>query len=252
MPFSKMPIAWVTGASSGIGRATALALVAKGWRVAVSARRHDLLAELVAHNPQHMFAYPCDITQPNQVQGVVAQILTDLGRIDLALLNAGAYYPDQVRSLDIDHVKQQFDVNVFGTVNCVQAVMPHMLQRNAGHLALVGSVAGYNGLPKAFSYSATKAALINMAETLKVELNHTNIKVQIISPGFIETPATAQNSFKMPGLMKVEDAAEALIKGLASHSFEVLFPKGFTWVMRILNILPYPLYFAIMKRVADK
>ena len=224
MPFSKMPIAWVTGASSGIGRATALALATKGWRVAVSARRHDLLAELVAHNPTHMFAYPCDITQPNQVQGVVAQMLTDLGRIDLALLNAGAYYPDQVRTLDIDHVKQQFDVNVFGTVVCLQAVLPHMVQRNQGHIALMASVAGYNGLPKSFSYSATKAAVINMGETLKVELANTNIKVQIISPGFIETPATAQNAFKMPGLMKVEDAAEALIKGLSRNRFEILFP----------------------------
>jgi short-subunit dehydrogenase len=226
-----------------------LALAAKGWRVAVSARRQDLLDEVVAQNPAQIFAYPCDITQANQVYGVVAQILTNHGHIDLALLNAGAYYPDQVRSLDIDHVKQQFDVNVFGTVVCLQAVLPHMLQCNQGHVALMASVAGFNGLPKAFSYSATKAAIINMGETLKVELANTNIKVQIISPGFIETPATAQNTFKMPGLMKVEDAAQALIKGLQSNCFEVLFPKGFTWLMRVLNILPYSWYFAIMKRV---
>ncbi len=243
-------IAWVTGASSGIGEALAMRLALDGWTVAVSARSKDKLEALETASADFdglIVPAPVDITDLDAVIRTVSDLESRCGPIRLAVLNAGTYAPDGVKGFDSGRFMEVVDLNVGGTAKCLQALMPRMIKRKAGQIALVSSVAGYRGLPRSLSYGASKSALINLAEALKLQLDPHGVKVQLVSPGFVKTPLTDKNDFPMPFLMPVDDAVEALIRGLGSSRFEICFPWKFTFLMHFMEGLPYWLYFPLVK-----
>jgi short-subunit dehydrogenase len=241
-------VAWVTGASSGIGREVAVQLAAAGWTVAISARRREELETLAAAYPGKMLVCPLDITDTQAVAEAVAGIEAQGRPIARAVLNAGIYIRDTAPDFDIQKFKAQVDVNLIGTANCLAAVMPLMLGRRGGQIGIVGSVAGLNGLPAAVTYCSTKAGLIAMAESLKFDLDKAGVGISMILPGFVKTPATAGNPYPMPYLMEAGDAVRALLKGLDGGRYLIAFPWQLAWALRFFRILPSWAYFAIMKR----
>lgn len=236
--------AWITGASTGIGREIALQLAARGVRVAVSARSAEKLAAL----GPGLMAVPLDVTDAAACQAAVEKIEAQLGPIDLAVLGAGTYAPVSIDSLEPGQFSHMMDTNYMGVVNCLAALAPRMMARGQGHLSWISSVAGYVGLPKAAAYGPTKAALINLGECLYPEMKLKGVKVSVINPGFVETPLTAQNDFEMPFLMKADEAARRSIDGLASGRFEIAYPRRFVAILKTLRALPYPLFFRIITR----
>lgn len=243
---------WITGASSGLGRALASRMAADGWHVAASARDADKLADLArraAGLKGHIDAYPLDVTDPMAVRTVVATIERNLGTIGLAVLNAGSHQSVRAAEFAAAPFRVLIELNLMGTVNCLEAVLPAMTARREGRVAVVASVAGYRGLPTSAAYGMTKAGLINMAEALKPELDRYGVKLQLVNPGFVRTPLTDRNSFPMPFLMEVEDAADAFYRGLQSDRFEIVFPRRFAYLLKVLRCLPAPLAFAITRRM---
>jgi NAD(P)-dependent dehydrogenase (short-subunit alcohol dehydrogenase family) len=241
-------VAWVTGAGSGIGEAVALRLARDGWRVAVSARSAASLEALAMKAP-HIAAFPLDVTDNPAVADVVARIEARLGPIDCAVLNAGTYVPVSARGFSAEKIAANFDVNVLGTAKCLEHLMPAMMERRRGHIAVVSSLTGYVGLPTAAGYGATKAALINMCEALEPELAVRGVRMTVITPGFVDTPLTRKNDFAMPFLIGVEDAADRIVRGLASGRFEIAFPRRMSLAIRMLAALPHPLRLAITRRM---
>jgi NAD(P)-dependent dehydrogenase (short-subunit alcohol dehydrogenase family) len=241
---------WITGASSGIGRAVALAYAAQGKTLAVSARDAKALDSLVAEGNGRIHAYPLDVTDRAASLALVDRIEADLGPIALALLNAGTHHEVRVRDFDPAIFDRLFAVNVGGVVNGLAAVIPRMVARRSGHIAIVSSVAGYRGLPSASAYGATKAALINMAEALEPDLALHGIKLSLINPGFVRTPLTDLNEFPMPFLMEVDAAAARIVSGLASSAFEITFPRRFAFILKLLRIIPIRWYLALTRRYA--
>ncbi len=234
-------IAWITGASSGIGAQTAQKLAAKGWHVAITARSSDKLAAMAAANDRlHVFAG--DVTDPAAMTNIVADIENRLGPIDLAVLNAGTYLPDGLEDFNVTRFHRQYDVNVNGTANALAPVLERFRARGKGHIAIIASVAGYRGLPRSLGYGSTKAALINFCEALAIECADSAIKVQLVCPGFVKTPLTDKNDFPMPFLMPVERAAEKLVKGLESRRFEITFPWIFAFMLKMVRLLPHRFY----------
>lgn len=240
---------WLTGASSGIGAATAQALARAGARVAVSARSAASLQTLTAGLPgEGHLALPLDIADPVGAPTTVQRLIDEWGGVDLAILAAGTYQPMREFDIDLAAAHAMIDTNLVGTLNCVAAIVPPMLRAGSGRIAIVASVAGYRGLPKATIYGPTKAALINLAESLRLDLAPRGIVVQVVNPGFVRTPLTDRNDFKMPALIEPEQAAQAILRGLVSSRFEIHFPKRFTRVLKLLRLLPYPLYFRLIRR----
>ncbi len=242
---------WITGASQGIGRALALALAEFGVHVAVSARNQEKLEQL-ADQSRHLTgsiqAFPLDVTDRHAVAKTVNHIESSWGEIDLAVLNAGTFIAMDAAEFDCDTVAQQLDLNVMGVCYCIEPLISHFLPRKRGHIAINGSLAGYRGLPRSGGYGASKAALINLAESLKLDLNSYNIKVQIINPGFVKTPLTDKNDFDMPFLMESDKAAQAMIRGFKSSRFEIRFPRLFGFILGTLKRLPYGLYFSLIQK----
>lgn len=246
----KLPwkVVWITGASTGIGKEIAVQLAASGVAVAASARSVERLGELGAG----IRTYPLDVTDRRAVSAAVESIERDVGPIDLAILGAGTYSPVAVDTFDLEVFERTVTVNYFGVVNCIAAVLPRMLARNGGHLAWIASVAGYLGLPKAAGYGPSKAALINLAECLKPELDLRGVTVSVINPGFVETPLTAQNDFEMPFLMQAKDAARLSIAGLVRRRFEIAYPWRLVAILKVSKLLPYALYFWLVRRTILK
>jgi NAD(P)-dependent dehydrogenase (short-subunit alcohol dehydrogenase family) len=238
---------WLVGASTGIGAALARALLARGARVAVSARSAGRLRSLVAGRGEAL-VLPLDVTRPEDFDAAHARILKAWGAVDLAVYLAGTYQPTRAWELTVERARTHVEANLMGAFNLLPVILPDMLARGAGGVALVSSVAGYRGLPNSLCYGPTKAALINLAEALYVDLAPKGIGVYLINPGFVETPLTAQNTFKMPALIAPEDAAEAIIKGLERGAFEIHFPKRFTGWLKALRQLPYAAYFPAVRR----
>ena len=195
---------------------------------------------------------PLDVTDSAACRAAVAAIESRLGPIDLAVLGAGTYTPVALDDLDPARFAHMMDTNYMGVVNCVAALAPGMMARGAGHLSWIASVAGYVGLPKAAAYGPTKAALINLAESLEPEMSVKGVSVSVINPGFVETPLTAQNDFPMPFLMKADDAARRTIQGLAAGRFEIAYPRRFVAILKALRLLPYPLFFRLIRRAVLK
>lgn len=243
-------LAWVTGASSGIGRQVALDLARAGWTVVATARRKEELEKLAAEAPAgSVIPAPADVTDARGIAAMVHTVQAETGRpIALALLNAGTYLADEAQRFDLAAFSAQVNVNLIGTANALAAVMPAMITREGGQIAIVSSVAGYRGLPRAIAYSATKAALIAMTESLKFDLDRAGVMVNIVNPGFVKTPLTDRNDFPMPFLMEVQDASRRVVDGLARGRFEVCFPRRFAYILKIMRLLPYALYFALVGR----
>jgi len=240
---------WIVGASSGIGAALARHLSERGAVLALSARRAEPLQVLLQNAPDGSLALPMDVTDEASVKTTVSTLSNHWEQIDLVVWLAGTYTPMRAQSFDLPAARAVMEANIMGPLNGLAALLPRMLASGHGGIALVSSVAGYRGLPKSLVYGPSKAALTNLAESLYVDLSATNIGVWVINPGFVETPLTAQNDFKMPALISTDEAAKAIIEGFASGSFEIHFPKRFTLLLKFMQWLPYRLYFAAVSRL---
>jgi NADP-dependent 3-hydroxy acid dehydrogenase YdfG len=241
---------WVVGASTGIGAAVARALFARGARVALSARTRAPLEAMAAAAPAgRALALPLDVTDAATVASAHAGISSQWGGVDLVLVVAGTYKPMRAWELESATAMGRGDVNVNGVFNVLSTVVPAFLARESGNIAIVSSVAGYSGLPQALVYGPTKAALINLAEVLYLDLAPRGIGVHVINPGFVRTPLTAGNDFTMPALISAEEAAEHTLLGLERGEFETHYPKRFTVWLKILRLLPYSLYFRLVRRI---
>ena len=237
---------WLVGASSGIGRATAKALHAQGAKVIVSARSLPALDLFAAEHPGAT-VLAMDATDAASVEAAAQSVLA-AGPLDVVLYCAGYFKEMRATEFDLAQMLHHNQVNYVGALYLLAAVLPHFLARKAGHISLVSSVAGYRGLPQGLAYGPTKSALINLAETLHVDLKDSQISVSLICPGFVETQLTAQNKFAMPGLIKPEQAAQEILRGWARGEFETHFPKRFTRLMKALALLPPVLYFPVIRK----
>ena len=237
---------WLVGASSGIGRATAHALHAQGAKVFVSARNQQALDMFAAEHPGAV-ALVLDAGDAASVKAA-AQVVLSAGPLDLVLYCAGYYKEMRATEFDLQIMLEHQRINYIGALYVLDAVLPYFVKRQAGHISLVSSVAGYRGLPKSLAYGPTKAALINLAETLYVDLQDSHVGVSLVCPGFVETPLTAQNQFTMPGLITPEQAAREILRGWASGQFEIHFPKRFTFFMKALALLPPVLFFPVIRK----
>lgn len=237
---------WLVGASSGIGQATAHALHEAGAKVVVSARNGAALDAFVAAHPGAQ-ALMLDASDAAAVKAA-AQSLLAQGQLDLMMYCAGYYRELRATGFDLEDMLRHQQVNYVGALYVLDAVLPAMLQRGSGHISLVGSVAGYRGLPQSLAYGPTKAALINLAETLYLDLQASGVGVSLVNPGFVETPLTAGNQFSMPALISPAQAATEILAGWARGQFEIHFPKRFTLWMKTLRVLPYALYFPAIRK----
>ena len=239
-------LAWITGGGSGIGRALALRLARAGWTLAVSGRRPEALQETLRLASANVRAYPLDVTDLDAVRATAARIESELGVPHLAVFNAGMGEFVKLDNLRAESFAAHMQVNYLGAVNGIDALLPAFRRRRAGHIVIVASLAGYRGTPRAAAYGPTKAALINLAESLRFDLEREGIRISVCNPGFVETPMTAGNRFPMPFLMDVEDAADALYHGIMQRKFEIAFPRRFVWLLKVFRCLPYALYFPII------
>jgi NADP-dependent 3-hydroxy acid dehydrogenase YdfG len=242
--------AWITGASGGIGRATALRLCADGWKVYATARSLPDLEALKqeAGGGGQIVAAPGDVTDPAAMAGIVEEITREQP-LALAILNAGVYTPMRAENFRAATARSMFDVNLGGVANALEPVLAHMIARRSGHVAITASVAGYRGLPDAAAYSATKAGLIAMAEALAMDLVDLGVRISVINPGFVDTKATSVNAFEMPFLMSPEEAANRIVEGLKRPGFEIVFPRRFALILRLVGALPNRAYIGAVRRL---
>jgi short-subunit dehydrogenase len=238
---------WVIGASYGIGAAIARQLLAKGAKVALSARKRELLAEIAAGTDA--LIAPLDIVEVASVRGAARQIRETWGGFDLALIVAGTHAEMRALDWDLARARNLLEVNLLGVLNCLDSILPALMHQGSGGVGIVSSVAGYIGLPKALIYGPSKAALINLAESLYGDLHPRGLGVYLINPGFVDTPLTRKNDFKMPALISADSAAQATLEGIAAGCFEIHFPKRFTRWLKLLRVLPYPLQFWAVRKI---
>ncbi|RPH66153.1 MAG: SDR family NAD(P)-dependent oxidoreductase [Burkholderiales bacterium] len=239
---------WIVGASSGIGAALARQLGERGTRLALTARRVAPLRELLDRSRAAGLALPLDVTDAAAVADAAARIEAEWGGIDLTIWLAGSYAPMRAQDFDLAIARAMVDANLTGVLNGLAALIPMLRRQGHGGIALVSSVAGYRGLPKSLVYGPTKAALINLAESLYLDMHDDGVGVWLVNPGFVNTPMTAANDFRMPALIDPEDAARAIIDGFGAGRFEIHFPRRFTVIMRLLRLLPQRLYFHAVRR----
>lgn len=244
-------VIWITGASTGLGREMALRLARSGAKVAASARSADKLAELAASHP-NIKAYPLDVTDLEATRAVADAIERELGAIDLAVLNAGVWLPMPLTEYDPHRMRQGMEVNYFGVTNALAPVLPAMIKRKAGHIAIVASIAGYRGVSLAATYGPSKAALNNLAESLYPDLAHHGVKVTVINPGFVETPMTEPNKFPMPFLISCDEAVDHMIKGLIKGQYEIVFPRRMKVLAKLMRIVPFKLFVAYINNFPDE
>lgn len=239
---------WITGASAGIGRAVALRLADEGWTVWISARSADKLEAVAAERPGKIRPLPADVTDPDAMKAAVATITAE-GPLAMAILNAGAYAPMRAQEFDAATARRTFDVNLNGVANGLDPLLKYFIERGTGHIALTASVAGYRGLPRAAAYSATKAAMIAMAEALAFDLIDLGVRISVINPGFVKTEATAVNDFEMPFVLETDEAAKRIVDGLKAPGFEIAFPRRFALILRAVGLLPNRAYFWAMRKM---
>ena len=240
---------WIIGASSGIGEACTQAFIKAGAKVALSSRRTEKL-DAIAQSAKsgQSLVLPLDVTQQDQLSSAYESISDSWGGLDLLLFVSGVYTPLRADNFDFGIAHKTIDANLLGPMRAVSLVLPNMLKAHAGHIAIAGSVAGYSGLPKALAYGPSKAGIINFCETLYYDLLPQGVSVHMISPGFVATEATAQNDFEMPALITADEAAKEILAGIQAGEFDIHFPKRFSGFLKFLRILPYPLYFWIVRR----
>ena len=239
---------WITGASSGIGKAVAEKFAKEGWQVAVSARRKEILDQMA--KDRNISSFPLDVVDEENCKITFQKIISEFTQIDLCIFCSGTYDPKKEKEIDIKQSKFIMDVNYFGVLNCVKSVEKYFKDKKNGHISIVSSIAGYRGLPNSSGYGPSKAALINFAESIYFDFKKYNIRVSVISPGFIKTPLTDKNDFPMPFLRSVEFAAKKIYDGLTkSNSFEIHFPKQLTLILKFLRILPYKIYLFLIYKL---
>ena len=242
---------WITGASSGIGRALAEKFAKENWKVAISARRETLLNEIA--QDEKISTFPLDITDDNKVKETFKKILTEFKNIDLCVFCSGAYDPKLEQEINKEQIKKIMDINFFGVLNCIKAVESYFKNKRNGHISVVSSVAAYRGLPNSNGYGPSKAALTNLTESLYFDFKKNNVRISLISPGFIKTPLTDKTEFPMPFIKSPEFAADKMYNGLTkSSAFEIDFPKELTTILKLLRILPYRLYLFLIDKFVKR
>ena len=242
-------VIWITGASTGIGKAIAIKFSKNGWNVAISARRLELLEEISKQN-QNVFSFPLDVTNKDNCHKVFSEIKNKLGKIDLCVFSTGTWDPKKEKEIDVEQIENVMKVNFFGTLNSIKSVEKYFKGLGEGHISIVSSIAGYRGLPNSTGYGPSKSALNNLAESLYFDFKRYGVRVSLISPGFIKTPMTDKNDFKMPFLKTTEYAADKIYDGLVnSNAFEIHFPKQLTLVLKFLKILPNWLYLKLLSKL---
>ena len=243
---------WITGASSGIGKALAIKFANEGWQVAVSARRESLLNEL-SEKYSNIEAFPVDVTDIEKCKTIFKKIIEKYKNIEICVFGTGVHDPRSERKFNLEKIRRIMEINFFGTMNSINSVYDYFNEKKGGQISIVSSVAGYRGLPAAGAYCASKSALTNYAESLYFEMRRKNVRVSIISPGFIKTPMTDQNDFPMPMIKSPEFAAEQIYTGLVKKkSFEIHFPRAFTYFLKFLRILPNSIYFKFVEKGMKK
>jgi NAD(P)-dependent dehydrogenase (short-subunit alcohol dehydrogenase family) len=242
---------WITGASSGIGKALALKFAKENWKVAISARRKKLLDQ-IAEN-ENISSFPLDVTDDSKVQEVVSNILNEFKDIDLCVFCSGAYDPKLEQEINKQQIRKIMDINFFGVLNCIKAVENYFKNKKGGQISIVSSVAAYRGLPNSSGYGPSKAALTNLTESLYFDFKKYNVRISLISPGFIKTPLTSQNTFNMPFIKSPEFAANKMYDGLTKGgAFEIHFPKELTLFLKFLRILPYRAYLFLINKFVKR
>ena len=238
---------WITGASSGIGKALAEKFSLEGWKVAVSARRKEILDEMA--EKENIFSYPLDVTNQNQIKDVFSKIINDFGDLNLCVFSSGAYDPKLEQEINIKQNKFVMETNFFGVLYCIKTVEKYFKEKKEGHISIVSSIAAYRGLPNSSGYGPSKAALTNLTESLYFDFKKYNVRISLVSPGFIKTPLTDKNEFQMPFIKSAEFAAEKMFNGLTrTKAFEIHFPKALTIILKFLRILPYKIYLYLIDK----
>ena len=239
-------VIWITGASSGIGKALSIKFAKEGWIVAASARREGLLQELTKIN-QNIHSFPLDVTNPEQCKKVFEEIKKKFNNIEISIFGTGIHDPNSEKRFNLEKIREIMEVNYFGTMNSINSVYDYYNDKKSGQISIISSVAGYRGLPAAGAYCASKSALTSFTESLRFEMMRKNVRVSLVSPGFIKTPMTDQNDFPMPMIKSPEFAAEQIYIGLTKKTgFEIHFPKAFTFFLKFLRILPNSIYFKLI------
>ncbi len=240
---------WITGGSTGIGKALAIKFSNKGWNVAISARRENLLKE-ISDTYDNVYGFPLDVTDKVKCKEVFENIKNKFEDIDICFFSTGTWNPKKEKDIDLDQIEDVFNINFFGTLNCIKAVEKYFKDKKNGTITIVSSIAGYRGLPNSTGYGPSKSALNNLAESLYFDFKRSNVRVCLVSPGFIKTPMTDKNDFKMPFLKSTEYAANKIYDGLVNKNvFEIHFPKSLTMVLKILSFLPSKIYFSLVGKM---
>jgi short-subunit dehydrogenase len=240
---------WITGGSTGIGKALAIKFANMGWNVAISARRESLLKE-ISENYENISSFPLDVTDKKKCNETFNDIKNKFNEIDICFFSTGTWNPKKEKDIDVDEMENVFKVNFFGTVNSIKAVEKHFKDKQSGIITIVSSIAGYRGLPNSTGYGPSKSALNNLAESLFFDFKRSNVRVCLVSPGFIKTPMTDKNDFKMPFLKTPEYAADQIYEGLINKNvFEIHFPKALTITLKLLSFLPSKIYFSLVGRL---
>ena len=242
---------WITGASSGIGKAVAEKFASEGWMVAASARRQEILNKMAEN--QNIFAYPLDVTQKENVTKTFNNIIEYFKNVDICLFCSGTYDPKLEQEINIEQNKFVMETNYFGVLNCIKAVETYFKNKKSGQISIVSSVAAYRGLPNSSGYGPSKAALTNLTESIYFDFKKHNVKISLVSPGFIKTPLTDKNEFPMPFIRSPEFAADKIFQGLTKKNiFEIHFPLGLTLTLKFLRILPYKLYLFLIDKFVKR
>jgi len=238
---------WITGASSGIGKALSEKFALEGWKVAISARRKEILDNMA--NNENISSYPLDVTNQDQVNNISSKIIDDFGNLDLCVFSSGTYDPKLEQEVNIRQNKLVMETNFFGVLYCIKSIEKYFKNKKKGHISIVSSVAAYRGLPNSSGYGPSKAALTNLSESLYFDFKKHNVRISLISPGFIKTPLTDKNEFAMPFIKTPEFAAEKIFNGLTKgKAFEIHFPKELTLFLKFLRILPYRMYLFLIDK----
>jgi NAD(P)-dependent dehydrogenase (short-subunit alcohol dehydrogenase family) len=242
---------WITGASSGIGKALAEKFAKENWKVAISARRENLLNDIA--QADNISSFPLDVTDDNKVKEVFSKILKEFNSLDLCVFCSGAYDPKLEQEINKEQIRKIMDINFFGVLNCVKSVEGYFKNKKDGHISIVSSVAAYRGLPNSNGYGPSKAALTNLTESLYFDFKKYNVRISLISPGFIKTPLTDKNEFPMPFIRSPEFAADKMYNGLVkSSAFEINFPKELTTILKLLRIMPYRIYLFLVDKLVKR
>ncbi len=240
---------WITGGSTGIGKALAIKFANEGWNVAISARREQLLEE-ISNEYENISSFPLDVTNKSNCNEVFNQIINKFQNIDICFFSTGTWDPKKEKDIDVEQIENVFKVNFFGTLNSIKAVEEYFKNKKDGTITIVSSIAGYRGLPNSTGYGPSKSALNNLAESLYFDFGRSNVRVCLVSPGFIKTPMTDKNDFKMPFLKTPEYAAEKIYDGLVNkNSFEIHFPKSLTMILKFLSFIPNKIYFGLIGKL---